>query len=172
MDRADPGFGEPHPEAPPELSQFAFLAGRWRCEARVRLDGGGWQAFDATWRGRYILDGRAIEDEYRMTDASGKLVVLGLNFRVYDAARRQWSIKWLNALTGAWTDLGSPEEGGVRFDGQSISYVMREPMAEHAYTRATYTNISRSRFTWIGGKSDDRKAWSEFMVIEAHPDPS
>jgi hypothetical protein len=41
-------------------------------------------------------------------------------------------------------------------------------MAGHAYTRATYTNISESHFTWRGEKSDDGKRWSEFMVIEAY----
>jgi hypothetical protein len=41
-------------------------------------------------------------------------------------------------------------------------------MATHGYTRATYTNISRAHFTWRGEKSDDGKAWSEFMVVEAY----
>jgi hypothetical protein len=40
-------------------------------------------------------------------------------------------------------------------------------MAAHAYTRATYTNISSTHFTWRGEKSDDRNSWSEFMVLEA-----
>lgn len=39
---------------------------------------------------------------------------------------------------------------------------------EVAYTRATYTNISETQFTWRGEKSDDGKEWSEFMVIEAY----
>ena len=34
-------------------------------------------------------------------------------------------------------------------------------MAAHAYTRATYTNISKTRFTWRGERSDDGKAWSD-----------
>jgi hypothetical protein len=59
------------------------------------------------------------------------------------------------------------ELGGVKFDGQSIIYAHKEPMAAHAYSRATYTNISSSHFTWRGEKSDDGKTWSEFMVIEA-----
>jgi hypothetical protein len=48
-------------------------------------------------------------------------------------------------------------------------------MAGHAYTRATYTNISDTHFTWRGEKSDDGKAastssgqaWDEFMAVEA-----
>jgi hypothetical protein len=122
----------------------------------------------ATWSGRYILDGYAIADEYRMTDSSGDLIVLGMNFRTYDATRQIWNIKWLHALGGTWVDLTSEEMGGLTFDGQSITYAFKEPMASHAYTRAIYTNISNTHFTWRGEKSDDGKAWSEFMVVEAY----
>jgi hypothetical protein len=38
----------------------------------------------------------------------------------------------------------------------------------HAYTRATYTNISTTHFTWRGERSDDGMAWSDFMVVEAY----
>jgi len=162
---------KPNPRAPPELSRFAFLLGDWRCDARVKLPDGGWQAFQATWTGRYILDGYVIADEYRMTDASGELLVLGVNLRVYDPVKRSWNIKWLHALGGTWVDLGPEELGGVTFDGPSIRYAFKEPMAPHAYTRATYTSVSEDRFTWRGERSDDGKVWSEFMAIEAHRSP-
>ena len=111
-----------------------------------------------------------IADEYRMTDPSGALIVLGTNFRAYDASKQIWNMKWLNALDGTWVDLGPEELGGVRSDGPSTIYVLKEPMAGHAYTRAVYTSVSGTRFTWRGEKSDDGKTWSEFMVIEATRD--
>jgi hypothetical protein len=168
MDQGDQKYGKPNPNAPPALSRFAFLIGRWRCEARVRSANGEWQTLQATWLGRFILDGYAIADEYRMTGSSGELIVLGMNLRTYDASKLIWNIKWLNALAGTWVDLGPEELGGVRFDGQSIIYAFKEPVAGHAYTRATYTNISKTHFTWRGEKSDDGKAWSDFMVVEAY----
>jgi len=168
MDQVDQNFGKLNPNAPAALSQFAFLVGSWRCEARLKSASGEWQTFQATWLGRFILDGYAIADEYRMTSSSGELIVLGLNLRTYDPAKQIWNIKWLNALAGTWVDLGPEELGGVKFDGQSIIYSLKEPVAAHAYTRATYTNISKTRFTWRGEKSDDGKTWSEFMVVEAY----
>ncbi len=168
MDQFEPEFGKPNPNAPAALSRFAFLIGRWRCEARVRLANGELQALQATWLGRFILDGYAIADEYRMTDASGDLTVLGINLRTYDAANQTWNMKWLNALAGTWVDLGPEELGGVTFDGESITYTLREPMAAHTLTRATYTNISDQHFTWQGEESDDGKRWSEFIVVEAY----
>jgi hypothetical protein len=167
MDQVDQEFEKLNSNAPVALSRFAFLIGRWRCEAKVRSANGEWQTFKATWVGRFILDGYAIADEYRMTGSSGELIVLGMNLRAYDATKQIWNIKWLNALAGTWVDLGPEELGGVRFDGQSIIYAFKEPVAAHAYTRATYTNISKTHFTWRGEKSDDGKAWSEFMVVEA-----
>ena len=76
--------------------------------------------------------------------------------------------KWLNALAGTWWDLAPEELGGVRFDGQSIIYALKEQVAAQGYTRAAFTNISKTHFTWRGEKSDDGKAWSEFMVVECY----
>ena len=171
MDQAKQEFGKLNPNAPAELSQFAFLIGNWNFEAKVKTADGQWTRFKGTWRGRYILDGYAISDEYRMTDLSGKLVVLGLNLRTYDASKQTWNIKWLNALTGTWMNLAPSELGGVRSDGQSMIYAFKEmaPVdSTQAYTRATYTKVSETHFTWRGDKSPDGNAWSEFMVVECH----
>ncbi len=168
MGQFEQEFGKLNPAAPEELSRFAFLIGNWRCEAKVKLDDGEWQHFQAAWIGRFILEGYAIADEYRMTGPSGELIVLGMNFRTYDASRQIWNLKWLNALSGTWTDLGSAKLGGVQFDGRSVTYAFKEPVATHAYSRATYTNISNTHFTWRGAKSGVGKGWIEFMEVEAY----
>lgn len=161
-------YAKPSQDSPPELSRFAFLIGKWRCEVNLKQDDGTWQKLKATWEGRYILDGYAIADEYRMTTLAGELLVLGVNLRTYDSKKKAWNMKWLHALGGTWVDLGPEELGGVTADEKSISYSMKEPLAQHAFTRATYTNISANRFTWRGERSNDRKAWEEFLVIEAY----
>jgi hypothetical protein len=140
-------FGRPNTNAPAALSRFAFLVGKWRCEAKLRSADGSWQAFEAAWLGRFILDGYAIADEYRMMSSSGALIVLGMNIRTYDAARKVWNIKWLNALAGYWMDLVSEDLGGIRIDSESITYAFKETVGGHAYTRATYTNHSATHFT-------------------------
>jgi hypothetical protein len=159
-------YGKPNPNAPPELSRFAFLIGQWSCEAKLRHDDGTWETLKATWEGRYILDGYAIADEYRMTTAAGQLMVLGMNFRSYDAKAKTWNLKWLNALSGTWTDLGAKELGGLTMNEKAITLVMKEPSSVHAFTRATYTNFSGKHFTWRGERSNDGKSWEEFLVIE------
>ena len=168
MERNENEYGKPNPKAPPELSQFAFLIGKWRGEAKLKREDGTWESLKASWEGHYILDGYAIADEYRMTTPAGGLLVLGLNLRSYDVKKKAWNLKWLNALDGTWTDLGSEELGGVVADEQAISYRMKEPVARHAFTRATYTNISADHFTWRGERSDDGGTWEAFLVIELY----
>jgi hypothetical protein len=168
MEREEHQHGKLNPNAPPELSRFAFLVGEWRGEAKLKREDGTYQSLDVTWEGRYILDGYAIADEYRMTTPAGELLVLGVNLRTYDSEKRVWNLKWLNALAGTWTDLGPEELGGVTADEKAISYVMKEPVAHHAFTRATYTNISQDHFTWLGEASNDRKAWEEFITVESY----
>jgi len=166
-------FGKLSPNAPPELAAFAFLIGSWQCNARIKSPTGDWQRFEAQWLGRFILDGLAIADEYRMTNLSGNLIVLGTNIRSYDTTTRTWNIRWLNALTGAWTDLVSPTLGGVQINdlpvgGRSITYAFKEPTAAHPYTRATYTTHSPTRFTWKGDQSTDAQTWTDFMLVECY----
>ena len=46
MDRKK--YGEPNPNAPKELSQFAFLVGTWRCEVKEKGQDGSWKTSDDT----------------------------------------------------------------------------------------------------------------------------
>ena len=62
------------------------------------------QTFQATWVGRFITDGYAIADEYRMTGPSGEVLVPGVNIRAYYLIKQIWDIKWLDALAGKWVD--------------------------------------------------------------------
>jgi hypothetical protein len=176
MDQNNHANDKPNPKAPAALSQFAFLIGQWRFDAKFRSPQGDSQTFKGTWIGRYILDGYAIADEYRMLNPNGEIIVHGMNFRVYDVAKRLWNIKWLNAHDGTWLDLSSEEFGGAKVEGKSISYMFREPMGTsggwpQAYTKATYTSISPTVFTWRGEKSDDQKTWDQFMLVECHRTP-
>jgi hypothetical protein len=168
MERNQHEYGKLNANAPQELSQFAFLVGKWRGEAKLKREDGTWENLKALWEGRYILDGYAIADEYRMTTPVDELLVLGINLRSYDAKKKAWNLKWLNALAGTWTDLGPEELGGVVADGKAISYQMKEPVTRPAFTRATYTNISADHFTWRGDRSGDGKTWEQFLVIELY----
>ena len=161
-------YDNPNPKAPPELSQFAFIIGEWRCDVRVKDDDGTWQTYQATWVGRYILDGYVIADEYRMTDHAGALVVHGMNFRSYSVDKKTWVMRWLDATSSFWVELGPEELGGVRVNLETITFNLIDRFAPDAVSRVTFANISVDHFTWREEKSlDQGRTWTEFVAIEA-----
>ena len=165
----DKDYGTPNPKAPPELSQFAFIIGKWRCDVRVKGEDGTWQPYLATWVGRYILDGYVIADEYRMTNQSGELIVHGMNFRSYSVERKTWIMRWLSTPGSFWVELGPEKLGGVRVTQKTITFNLIDTFAPDALSRVTFSNISASHFTWSEDTSlDQGKTWKEFVVIEAH----
>jgi hypothetical protein len=162
-------YGAPNPNPPPELAQFAFLVGEWRCDVRVKGDDGAWQPYEATWIGRYILDGRAIADEYRMWNGAGELIVHGMNFRTYNADKKAWIMRWLHATGAFWLELGPESLGGVRVGPDTITFKYVDLAAPDAIDRVTFSNIEKSHFTWTGERSHDRgRTWTVFIVLEAH----
>jgi len=165
----DEKYGTPNPKAAPELSQFAFIIGKWRCDARVKGEDGTWLPYQATWVGRYILDGHVIADEYRMTSQTGELIVHGMNFRSYSIEKKTWVMRWFNATGSFWLELGPEKLGGVRVTPRNITFNFIETYAPDILSRVTFSNITESRFTWNNERSlDQGKTWAEFMVIEAH----
>lgn len=162
-------YGNPNPKAPLELSQFAFIIGKWRCDVRVKGEDGTWQTYPATWVGRYILDGYVIADEYRMTNQAGEVIVHGMNFRSYSVEKKAWMMRWLDATRSFWVELGPEQFGGVRVNPQTITFNLIDQFAPDAICRVTFSNISANHFTWSEEKSlDQGKTWTEFVVIEAH----
>jgi len=162
-------YGSPNPQAPPEFSQFAFIIGTWHCDVKVKGEDGTWQPYQATWVGRYILDGSVIADEYRMTSEAGELIVHGMNFRSYSAEKKTWVMRWLDATRSLWVELGPEELGGVRVNPKTITFNLIDKLAPDAMSRVTFSNISANHFTWIEENSlDQGRTWTEFVVIEAH----
>ncbi len=177
MDLAHPDYGRPNPNAPKELSQLAFLIGKWRCESRVKGPDGVYKTYRAAWVGRYVLDGYVIADEFRQWGPAGELMQLGQNYRSYNTEKKTWIIKWLDALASTWFDLGPEELGGVQVTDTSITYKHYMPPSgpagklfpPHTLFRLTYSNISENHFTWRAEISTDGGAtWNEVQVIEAH----
>ena len=162
-------YGKPNPKAPPELSQFAFIIGKWRCDVRLKGEDGKWQPYQATWVGRYILDGYVIADEYRMTNPAGELIVHGMNFRSYSVEKKTWIMRWLDARQSSWLELGPQKLGGVHVAPKTSTFKMIDTFIPDLLNRVTFSNISESNFTWTGERSVDQgKTWAEFIVIEAH----
>lgn len=157
-----------NPKAPKQLSAFDFLAGEWEC--RVMIDRQDTEAtqLTANWRGFYILDGYVIADEFRMMEASGNTVMLGMNYRCFNAQSNTWKMKWLEAISGTWLDLGPKHLGGVQISDSGISYKAEfKPGELH---RMKFSDMDPDSFAWsVDISTDEGKSWEvEAMKIKAN----
>lgn len=152
-------YGQPHPEASPELSQFAFLIGHWQCD--VTYTNPDWETTsqgNATWTAYYIQDGLAIMDDFRggySEDAVATTV------RAYDRQTQKWSGYWLDGRSGTWS---RPLEGQATDDGMLLktSTLARSPQGDIIDVELQYQfyEIHDDHFRWRQNASlDDAKTW-------------
>lgn len=113
-------YGKPHPDAPPELSQYAFLIGDFRIEARVWKDGAWSEGFQpARWNGRYILGGMAIMDEwFDLPPAENPGAGRGVNVRMYNPETKRWHLMWQHTKDKKVVELSSrvEDDGKMHLD--------------------------------------------------------
>ena len=154
-----------NPNAPEELSQFAFVIGKWKGEGKVMTKDGTMAAYQTTWVGRYILDGYAIANESKIHDKNAGWEALWTTFFIYDKTRGQWIIEALNTLDSTFNVQVSGSSGGVQLGGSSITVASQQPgymIREH------YLNMSEQHYTFSSDVSTDNgKTWiNEVDVIE------
>ncbi len=161
-------YGKPNANAPGQLSAFAFLIGKWNCGVTLKQEDGSSSQLQATWEGRYILDGYVIADEYKMFDASGNLLMLGMNYRAYNSETNSWNMKWLKALSGTWLELGPQKLGGVNISDSSI--IFKAEFKPGELHRIKFSNISEEHFTWsVDISTDNGQTWKDsVMNIQAN----
>jgi len=147
----DNQWGSPHPDAPPELAQFAFMVGHHDCIQTMTginpqspsqvLKG------DLSWYAHYALDGRAIRDEYYSMGGNGEQT------RAYDPWAKEW---WVTFATvpGAVQLTPQPKPGRGSFTAikNGDDMVMTTPATDTEgveYIRSiTFFNIRQDGFDW------------------------
>ncbi|MEM1182831.1 MAG: hypothetical protein AAGM22_31085 [Acidobacteriota bacterium] len=166
-------LGGPHPDAAPELEQFAFLIGHWRCE--VDFIGADWKTrhrSTAEWTAYYIQDGRAIMDDFR--GGFGE-TYLATTIRVYDRRQRGWRGYWIEGQSGTWS---RPLEGRAIPGGMLLetSMAVRSPDGDVIEVDLQYEfhGIEKDRFGWRQHSSlDGGETWrreTTRIACERHAD--
>lgn len=160
-------FGELNPEAPAELSQFAFLIGRWRGEGMSMNQEGKRAPYEMSWVGRYILDGCAIADEALILDEDGQPEAVFITYRSYDSVRKKWNIEALNVLDTSFRVQVAADRGKVVAKDDHITLEYGGPSG---LGRETFMVASEDRFTYqLDFSLDDGATWTEaYDVIEAY----
>ena len=161
---AQHGGAAPPPQvAPKEGSQFDFLVGQWEVVGQPqattlaqRLHGV--SKLPGIWKAWRALDGWGIEDELRLTDASGNPVLLAHTLRYFDTAARRWSLSAVDVYKGVVSSSVAEWRGremivtGSGKDAEGKPYI----------SRATFSKITPSSFAYRLDRSyDNGTKWTD-----------
>ena len=154
-------YGTLNPAAPPELSTFAFLVGTWTGTGTYRDSEGKPTIYELQWVGRYVLNGMAIADEVRRSEAQGGTVD-GLTLRYFDANTKAWTVEFLNFVQSFLRQQVNANAGAVTQQGPRITIAQTGPGG--APGREVYTVVDASHFTYSLDFSRPDGGWDEGVV--------
>jgi hypothetical protein len=144
-------YGQRNAQAPRQLDSFAFLVGKWRGTAKIRLEDGSHAQSELTWIGRYILDGMAIADEFHALAPDGK-PYLGISIRQFDAHSNSWTIEYLNISNSFIRRQVNPRSGTVSVDASAIVVISEDAQTR---IREKYLVEDQNHFTYTSDMSRD-----------------
>jgi hypothetical protein len=150
-------------------SDFDFLTGAWRVQHRRLIDpvGGGteWVEFDGRLEGSVYFNGGVSVDELSLAEPDHR----GLTFRVYDPAREEWAIYWVNSRVGR---LEPPVRG--RFvDGVGTFLGEEQLGGRRVLVRFIWSEISATAARWRQAFSFDGGAtWADNWEMRFTREPA
>lgn len=159
--RCEPG--KPHPDAPAELSEFAFLVGDYEITSHA-WTGQGWSpprpGARARWNGWYGMGGMMIYDEWYDPDpgldpSSGR----GVNVRLYDPEEKLWKMMWIATVGKQTQDLRAQVQDG--------KLVMWQVHPERPGFRAEFTVEDEDHWHRVSFVPDENGGWKPQFKLAA-----
>ncbi|MDO1499857.1 hypothetical protein Q2T40_06915 [Winogradskyella maritima] len=137
-------YGKPHAEAPQQIKDFAPMIGKSKCESFSRKQDGSWnEAVDMLWTFKYIMDGKAVQDETLKADGahSGSI-------RQFNADSSKWYVHYY-ASNGVPKVL--PAWEGERTENKIVLYrEQKAPNGTDGFYRLTFYDFENTGYKWIG----------------------
>lgn len=156
--------GAPSPvrSIPPAAAQYNFLVGQWELEVHPLVTGlariHGTPTLIGTWKAWRALDGWGIEDELKISDASGNPQAFTHSIRVYDPDAKRWNVTGLDVYHTKFT------AANAIWNGREMTQMSSGVSADgKAYTSRTKVyDITPASFKWQQDRSSDGgKTWTE-----------
>ncbi len=145
-------FGRYNPEAPKQLKDFEPLIGECKCKSITRKKDQTWaEAVDMTWRWKYIMNGKGIQDETLKADGrnSGSI-------RQFDKDSMRWNVHYYSSVG---TPVTLPTWHGNKKDGKIILYrPQKAPNGMNGFYRLTFYDISKKGYKWVGEWVDEKES--------------
>ena len=147
-----------------QLKKLDFFIGEWLLETRDIQPDGSFKKGTAKSSVTYILDGYAIQDDYRVLDENKTIIFRGTSIRSFNVQTGKYQIVWMMpGLTGL-TDI-TADFIDSRLVGKGKGYDENGSFIE----RFEYYNISKDRYSFKMDRSyDNGKNWiNNFGTFEA-----
>jgi hypothetical protein len=156
-------------EAAP-AGQFDFLLGQWQLSVQPKATGlvamiHGTPKLTGSWKAWRAFDGRGVEDEIRIIDASGNPIALNHAMRIYAGSDDSWKISGLDVYRATFSASSGQWRGGeMKTEGSGT-----DPEGKSYLARTRFINIKADSFTMLQDRSfDDGKTWQEaVLTVEA-----
>ncbi|PQA86894.1 hypothetical protein [Hyphococcus luteus] len=155
--------GAPHPSAPEEIEQFAFLIGDYTINLHAWREGH-WSppkpGVTARWNGWYGLEGMAVVDEWYNPDpAQDADSPRGINVRMYDPEAEEWDMMWVATSGRQVQDLRAKMIDGV--------LTMWQVYPERPDFKATFHIDDEDHWSRISYVKDDGGEWVKQYKLAA-----
>lgn len=138
-------FGQANPDAPQQIKDFQPMIGKCNCKSISRNPDQTWaDPIDMTWTFKYIMNGKAVQDETLKADGkhSGSI-------RQFIADSSKWYVHYYSSIVPT-TTLSTWE--GNKKEGENIVLYrpQKAPNGIEGFYRLTFYDISKSGYKWIG----------------------
>lgn len=138
-------FGKLNPDAPEQVGDFAPLIGKSSCLSESRAQDGSWnKPVNMFWTFKYIMNGKAVQDETLKADGahSGSI-------RQFNADSLRWYVHYYASASvpsklPVW-------EGNKTENGDIVLYrEQASPNGTKGFFRLSFSEITPKSFEWIG----------------------
>lgn len=147
-------FGQANPESPNQIKDYEALIGECNCTSTSRKQDGTWnKPENMIWRWKYIMNGKAVQDETLKADGSHSGSI-----RQFIADSSKWYVHYYSSKNpstrlSTWT--------GNKKDGKIILYKdQKAPNGTEGYFRLSFYDISKKGYKWIGEWVDKAETMS------------
>lgn len=138
-------FGQPHPDAPEQIKDYAQLIGTCDCKSISRNPDNTWaDSVDMSWTFKYIMNGNGVQDMTLKSDGthSGSI-------RQFNVDSSSWYVYYYTSR--AVTESLNVWKGNKNKDGDIVLYRDHTaPNGMEGFYRLTFYDISDKGFNWIG----------------------
>lgn len=148
--------------------QFDFWIGEWMIEQKIVTKSGEWLEFSASTKVKYILDEKAIEENWEgmvqffWAEMEEPKMMKGYSIRYYGEEENQWLIYWMDTI---YPSLSVPYKGNFLKKGYGVFYKSNAAPNGTTYSRITFVQKNEGNVKWELAVSDDKESWSSIWIM-------